>query len=180
MSLKGESEKLIVVGRICGVFGVKGWLKVYSFTEQQLQILEYKPWHLKQGDCLKRLDVIESRKHGKGLVVQLKGINDRDVAAEWVNAKILIDSGQLPELPEGEYYWADLKGLKVFDLSGVFLGDVIDIMQTGANDVLVLKEAHTEAGKKPAEVLIPYVMDQVIKKIDLKQQEIIVDWDVDY
>jgi len=177
---KGESEKLIVVGRICGVFGVKGWLKVYSFTEQQLQILEYKPWHLKMGEKLKQLDIIESRKHGKGIVVQLKGISDRDIAAEWVNAEILINSDQLPQLPEGEYYWADLKGLKVLDLAGVLLGEVIDIMQTGANDVLVLTEASTKADEKPQEVLIPYIMEQVIKKIDLELQQIIVDWDVDY
>ncbi len=180
MSLNSESEKLIVVGRLCGVFGVKGWLKVYSFTEQQLQILEYKPWHLRQGDCFQQFELIESRKHGKGIVVQLKGINSRDSAAEWVNAEILIDSEQLAKLPEGEFYWADLIGLKVLDLSGILLGIVTDFMQTGANDVLVLKGLSREQNKGSQEVLIPYIIDQVIKKIDLEQQEIIVDWDVNY
>ncbi|VAW74879.1 16S rRNA processing protein RimM [hydrothermal vent metagenome] len=180
MALDSESEKLIVVGRLCGVFGVKGWLKVYSFTEQQLQILEYKPWYLKRGDCLQQFDLIESRKHGKGIVVQLKGIHSRDIAAEWVNAEIMIDSEQLPKLPEGEFYWADLTGLKVLDLSGVLLGIVVDFMQTGANDVLVLKVPSSEQNEGSQEVLIPYLMDQVIKKVDLEQQEIIVDWDVNY
>jgi len=180
MSLKGGSENLIVVGRICGVFGVKGGLKVYSFTEQSLQILKYKPWYLKQGDTLKNFEIIESRKHGKGIVVQLKGIDDRDVAAEWVNAEIVIDSEQLPKLPEGEYYWAELKGLNVLDISGTFLGQVIDIMQTGANDVLVLQEPTGHADEDSKEILIPYIMDQVVKNIDLDQKEIIVDWDVNY
>ncbi len=180
MSLKGKLENLIVVGRICGVFGVKGWLKVYSFTEQPLQILKYKPWSLKQGSVLKHFEIIESRKHGKGIVVQLKGIDDRDVAAQWVNAKIYIDSDHLPKLPEGDYYWAELKGLNVLDVSGTLLGQVIDIMQTGANDVLVLQESINNIDENANEILIPYIMDQVIKSIDLDQKEIIVDWDVNY
>lgn len=176
-----ESKKLIVVGRLCGVFGVKGWLKVYSFTEQQMQILKYKPWYLRRGNQYQEVALIEGRKHGKGIVVQLQGINDRDQAAEWVNAEIAIEADQLPPLPDGEFYWAELQGLKVRDTSGTLLGEVIDIMQTGANDVLVLQEVTTQDGNKEArEVLIPYIVDQVVKKVDLEAGEIVVDWDPDY
>jgi len=175
-----EAKKLIVVGRICGVFGVKGWLKVYSFTEQQMQILKYKPWFLHRGDQYQKFDLIESRKHGKGIVVQLQGINDRDQAAEWVNAEIAIQADQLPALPEGEFYWAELQGLQVRDTSGTVLGEVVDIMQTGANDVLVLRQVSRQEDKETQEILIPYIVDQVVKKVDLEAREIVVDWDPDY
>ena len=185
----GTKDHLVVVGRICGVYGVKGWLKVYSFTEQQLQILEYQPWYLGHNKQYRKVTLVEGRKHGKGIVVQIQDIDDRDKAAEWVNATIAVRADCLPELPEGEYYQAQLQGLQVKDLSGQLLGIVTEVMSTGANDVLVLRTGDIpspgaskpdSSGKEPEEILVPYISEKVVKSIDLAQGEIIVDWDPDY
>ena len=174
-----DHSDLVVVGRICGVYGVAGWVKVYSYTDQQMQILKYKPWFLHQGDRYHEVVMLEGRKHAKGIIAHLKGIDDRDQAAELVNAEIAINSDQLPKLPKGEYYWADLKGLIVETESGDVLGEVTDIFQTGANDVLVVKpEKNKEQDSE--DILIPYIEEQVIKLVDLEQNKMIVDWDPDY
>lgn len=168
-----ESETdFVIVGKITSSFGIRGWVKVHSFTEPLTNILDYTPWYLKQGDQWLVYQVQEGRIHGKGLVAHLKGIDDRNQADLLRGQEIAIHREQLPEPETGEYYWIDLVGCQVQNLEGEDLGAVAEMMETGANDVLVVR------GER--ERLIPYVMDEIVKDVDLQQKLIRVDWPADF
>ncbi len=168
-----STQQHIVVGEISGVFGIKGWVKVYSFTEPRENILNYSPWLLKKGHELKTVEVIDGSLQGKAVVASLSGITDRDMAAKLGGYEILIDESLLPEPAEGEYYWRDLIGLKVQTEQGLSLGVVDYLLETGANDVLVVKEDDKER-------LIPFLQGQFVKSIDLGANLMIVDWDPEF
>jgi 16S rRNA processing protein RimM len=165
-------DDLIVMGRISGLFGVRGWLKIYSHTSPREGIVRYKDWYLKTGDGWKHYKLIGGRSQGKGVVAQLQGIDDRDLAVTLVNADIAVKREQLPVLDPGEYYWTDLQGLRVVNLEGVELGIVSHLFETGANDVVVVQ------GER--ERLIPYTTGEAIREVDLEQGRLIVDWDPDF
>ncbi len=164
---------LIHLGKISGVHGVKGWLKVYSYTRPAEGILEYPQWLIsKAGKEPEMISIADGRKQGRGLLVKLTGIDSRTEAEQLIGYDIHINRSELPAASEGEYYWVDLIGLAVQTDQGVSLGKVIQIMETGANDVLVV------SGER--ERLIPYVHDHYIKSVDLGKGMITVDWDVDF
>jgi len=168
-----SAQQYIVVGEISGVFGVKGWVKVYSFTEPRENILNYSPWVLKKGDDRKTVEVLDGGLQGKAVVACLSGITDRDMAASLSGYEILIDDSLLPEPEPGEYYWRDLIGLKVKTEQGVALGVVDYLLETGANDVLVIKDGDKER-------LIPFLQGQFVKSINLESGLMIVDWDPEF
>jgi len=168
-----STQQHIVVGEISGVFGVKGWVKVYSFTDPRENILNYSPWLLRKGGELKVVEVVSGSLQGKAVVACLATITDRDMAASLGGYEILIDESMLPEPEEGEYYWRDLIGLKVETAQGVCLGIVDYLLETGANDVLVVKEGDKER-------LIPFLQGQFVKHIDLESGLMIVDWDPEF
>ncbi|MFD2164722.1 ribosome maturation factor RimM [Thalassotalea euphylliae] len=169
------SEK-ILLGKVGAVYGIKGWVKIHTFTEDPQAIFDYSPWSLKLGGKEQAVDIVDWRKHNNGLIAKLAGIDDRDQAQRFVGAEIHVDAALLPDLPEGEFYWRDLMGMQVVTDKGYDLGQVTDIMETGANDVLVVKANRNDGfGKK--ERLIPYVFDQVILSVDGKTKQICVDWD---
>lgn len=170
----------IIIGQISGVFGVHGWVKVFSHTEPRNNILEYTPWLIKRKEGWQSVSFLKGRKQGKTIVAQLKGIDDPDKAHALIGCDIAIDERQLKKLAEDDFYWRDLQGLKVIDLNGISLGKVASMMATGANDVIVVKpETNSEKTKKVNEILIPYI-DSVVKNIDLEQGLIKVDWDEDF
>lgn len=162
----------IVLGRVTGLFGVKGWVKVFSDTDPREGIVKYSPWLLKQGGDWRSIKVEAGQRQGKTVVAKLAGINDRDAAAALIGAEIAVPRDRLPPAAPGEVYWADLEGLAVRTESGIELGMVSHLIETGANDVLVVK------GDR--ERLIPFVREQVIRNIDLDQGVLIVDWDPDF
>lgn len=168
------TDDMVKLGRISGVFGVKGWLKVHSDTEPRENILNYSPWYLSIGGQWQLRKVLAGRIHGKGLVVQLEGCDDRDLAATLVRTEIAITREQLPEANPGEFYWQDLIGLQVSTLNAVELGKVTSLMETGANDVLVVK---AEDGQ---ERLVPFIRDSVVTDINLEAGTMTVDWDPDF
>lgn len=162
-------EPRVIVGQIAGVFGVQGWVKVQSYTQPPENILTYRPWWVKLHGEWRVAPVGAARSHGKGIVARLEGHDDRDQARALVGAPIGISRTQLPPPAPGEYYWADLVGLRVVNREGVSLGTVDHLFATGANDVLVVK------GER--ERLIPFIKDQVILEIDLERGVLTVDWD---
>lgn len=172
MSTGGVDSRWLLVGRISGVFGVKGWIKVYSYTEPRDNIVNYPLWHLKRGGEWQPVKLEAGRKHGKAVVAKLEGIDDRDAALALREVDIAINRDELEQLGPDEYYWADLIGLRVVTLQGMELGRVERLMETGANDVLVV------VGDR--ERLIPYIRGQVIESIDLEAGEIRVDWDPEF
>jgi 16S rRNA processing protein RimM len=171
-----EESGMIVLGRVSGLFGVKGWIKVHSDTEPRDNILNYSPWYLRRQDGWQPCEVIAGRPHGKGIVAQLANCPDRDAAAELIGSTIAIRHDQLPAAGEDEYYWSDLRGLKVITIQGVELGRVVNLMETGANDVLVVREA----GEQGRERLIPFIRHQVIQEVDLENGQLTVDWDPEF
>lgn len=162
----------VFLGKINGLYGIHGWVKVFSYTDPLTNIFNYSTWQLCQQGRWQTVTVYEGQVQGKGLIARLAGCHTRDEAACFLGAEIAVDRAQLPPLMEGEYYWADLLGLKVFNQQGVFLGEVDYLLETGANDVLVLKGE--------SERLIPFVLEHVILAVDLTQKILQVDWDEDF
>ena len=163
---------LVLVGRISGLYGVRGWLKIFSYTEPRENIVGYSPWQLNKDGQWQTVNVESGRTHGKGVVVKLIGYDDRDRAALLIGCDIAVTREQLGEPEAGEYYWADLEGLKVITLEGVELGVVDHLFETGANDVVVVR------GER--EHLLPFVRGEVIRNIDLQRRVMEVDWDPDF
>ncbi|MGB2741546.1 MAG: ribosome maturation factor RimM [Cognaticolwellia sp.] len=168
--------KEVILGKVGAVYGIKGWLKIHSFTDDHEAILDYFPWSLKLGNKIQSVEITDWRKHNNGLVVKVAGIDDRDVAQKLVGSEIFVSEDALSDLPEGEFYWRDLIGMTVVTDKGYDLGQVSDIMETGANDVLVVK-ANLKDGFGKKERLIPYLMDQVILSVSAEDKQICVDWD---
>ena len=161
----------VVLGQISGLFGVKGWVKIHSYTEPREAILDYVDWHIGREGHWKSAELAEGKRHGKTVIARLAGIDDRDDAAELVNALISVPRSKMPATAEGEYYWSDLEGLKVVRQDGKLLGQVAHLLETGANDVLVVRGDQ--------EVLIPYIAGQVIEDVDLAEGVIRVNWEWD-
>jgi len=165
-------SEMIVVGKIAGVFGVQGWCKIFSHTSPRKNILQYSPWYLKRAGEWQPVKLLKGRPQGKSIVAQLEGVNDRDAAEALRETVIAIKPSQLPELANDEYYWSDLIGLDVATVKGEPLGKVTDMMETGANDVLIVN------GDK--ERLIPFLQKDVVTEVDLKAGQLTVDWDPEF
>ncbi|WP_404851488.1 ribosome maturation factor RimM [Colwellia sp. RSH04] len=171
-----SKEQQIILGKVGAVYGIKGWLRIHSFTDDPDAILDYFPWSLKLGNNTQTVDVTDWRKHNKGLIVKVAGIDDRDIAQKLVSSEIFVNESALPELPEGDYYWRDLIGMKVVTSNGYDLGVVSELLETGANDVLVVK-ANLNDGFGKKERLIPYTLGQAVESVNAENKQICVDWD---
>jgi 16S rRNA processing protein RimM len=167
-----SEQKQITVGKVSGAFGVKGWIKVFSFTNPRENILNYSPWLLKKGSESKTVKLIDGKLQGKTVVVQLDGFVGRDRAEVLLGWDILISQDQLPATGAGEYYWSELIGLQVKNLQGVHLGVVDSLLETGANDVLIIQGDRERA--------IPFIQGRIVLEIDLNQGSMIVDWDSEF
>jgi 16S rRNA processing protein RimM len=165
-------ESPIVMGRIAGPYGIRGWVHVVSFTSPPENLLEYRPWYLARDRSWQVTDIVEARRHGKGLVAKLPDCDDRDAAALLKGTHVGVQREQLPRPGKDEYYWHDLVGLRVRTAQGMELGSVDHLIETGANDVLVVR------GER--ERLIPFIRGQVVLSIDLAAGEIQVDWDPEF
>jgi len=172
------AEEQIVVGRITAPHGIKGWVKVFSYTDPIEGILDYSPWYLVKGDRRQRLVVESGRRQGRSLIVLPEGCTDRDQAALLVGWEIRVDKRLLPALAAGEYYWHQLEGLTVINTEGEILGTVDHLLETGGKDVLVVKPG--PASMDDRERLVPYVEDRVVREVDLDEGRILVDWGSDF
>lgn len=170
-----DSEEFVPVGKISGAFGVKGWVKVFSYTEPRTNILQYSPIYLARHNEWIEVKVSGGHMQGKGVVMGLQNVTDRDQVQPLIGSELAIKKEQLEPAQEDEFYWSDLIGLDVVNLKGEALGQVDHLMETGANDVLVVKP-----GNGQDERLIPFVVEEVIKAVDLDKQLIQVDWELDY
>jgi len=167
---KQARAQMLALGRVLGLYGVRGWVKIFSETEPLENILTYQPWYLGASCTPRRL--AGGRRQGKGLVVRLEHCEDRDQAAALVGQEIAVRRDQLPPVRADEFYWADLEGMSVETSDGVALGRVDYLFATAANDVLVVR------GDR--ERLLPFVWDQVVRDVDLELGRIRVDWDPDF
>lgn len=171
-------SNLIDVGRITSVFGIKGWVKIHSDTEPPENIASYSPWWLKTKHGVKAVEVDEFQPHGKGFIAHLKGVDDRTQAEAYAKVTISVERDQLPALADDEYYWHQLEGLAVYSIfegGEILLGQVSHLLETGANDVLVIKPGADCVDDR--ERLVPYVPGQFVARIDLDAGKMWVDWD---
>lgn len=172
------ADPFLVVGRFLGPHGIKGWLKVHSYTQPMENLGRYKPLWLQQGDQWVRIDRIDVKRQGKGLLAKLPGCDDPETARTYSGLELGIQPSQRPRLPAGDYYWSDLEGLRVVTLAGEWLGVVDHLIETGSNDVLVVEPA--ECSLDSRQRLIPYLPDQVVVDVNLSERQMTVDWDSDF
>jgi 16S rRNA processing protein RimM len=173
-----EKESGVLMGRIAGPYGVKGWLRIHSYAEPPENIFTYGEWSLRERGnplAVRAATPLDGKKHGKGLVARIAGIDDRDKAEALKGLGIYVARSRLPKLDDGNYYWADLEGLRVENLQEVFLGHVDHMMEAGAADVMVV--CGEDGGKRRC--LIPFIKGDVVLKVDLDSKLITVDWEDD-
>lgn len=164
-----RSDEHVVVGKIGAPYGIKGWVKVHSFTESQGDVFSYSPWMLENGHNQHEVSVTDGKVHGKGLVAKLEGYDTPEQVRVLTGSLIHVEQAQLPTLKEGEYYWKDLEGLTVINQDGKDLGKVLYVLETGSNDVLIVKHSKEHA--------IPYLPGTVVLSVDLTQRIMRVNWE---
>jgi len=167
------TTRRILLGRIHGAFGVRGELKLESFTEPAAAIFRYQPWILRDAQGREReLAGASGRETHKGLVAVFPGVGDRDAADALRGSELWVPRSALPPPSAGEYYWVDLEGLRVVNLEGADFGTVSHLFATGANDVLVAR------GER--ERMIPFLEPDYIRAVDFQAGVVTVDWDADF
>ncbi len=159
------------MGRVSAPHGVKGWIKVQPFTQEIDGLLGYPQWWLGRDGEWRQHRIAEAAVHGALVLARVEGCTDREAAVALKGAEVAIPRCLLPENREGEYYWSDLLGMEVVNRRGEHLGRVAKVLETGANNVLVLE------GEQ--ELLVPFV-DSVILNVDLAGGRLSVDWELDY
>lgn len=172
MPQSSSDQSMLTLGKISGVFGVKGWVKIFSHTAPLQEIIRYSPLYMKKRQEWKVVTITDGHKQGKGVVAQLEGINDRDQAFTLIGMKLGIQRKQLSNLADDDYYWTDLEGLSVVTTDDVLLGEIAWLFATGSNDVMVVK------GEQ--EHLIPWILDDIVKVVDLEGAQVRVKWDADF
>lgn len=169
-----ESGRRVLIGRIVGVYGVQGWLKIESWAEPRMKIFDYQPWLLStESGSETQIVGAKGRQQGKGMVAQLPGIDDREQAAALIGMDIHVAREQLPPPGKDEYYWVDLEGLEVVTTEDVPLGRVSHLFATGANDVVVVRDGARER-------LIPFIQGSYVRSVDMSAKRMVVDWDPEF
>jgi 16S rRNA processing protein RimM len=170
-AVAGDTQRVVVLGRVSGAFGVAGWVKVQSYTDPPANILKYKSWQLRTRSGWQPVEVLEGRMTNKGVQARLDGVAGRDAAAELRGIEIGVWRSELPELATGEYYWEDLLELEAFTLKGESLGRVDHFSETPAHALMIVK------GER--EHWIPLAKGR-IKSVDTTERRLVVDWELDW
>lgn len=169
----------VVIGKIGSAYGIRGWIKIFSSTKNILSIFDYQPWLIHRVNKWQCLELESWKRSRQNLIIKVKGISSRDDIRLLTHCEIIIESWQLPSLAENDYYWKDLIGCQVATVTGYELGKVIDMMETGSNDVMIIKSNLKDAfGIK--ERLIPFLHKQVVKKVNFNARMIEVEWDPNF
>ena len=165
-------KSLISIGKFGATYGVRGWIKVHTYTEYGANILNYSPWLVLENESgnITTIHIVDGKQHGDGIIVKIEGYDAPETVRIFTDKTIAITRDQLPKLKKDEYYWSDLEGMTVINQRGEQLGKVIYLIETGANDVLVVKGE--------TEIAIPYLPGKVITSIDPDKREIHVDWEL--
>lgn len=170
-----ESSQIIVIGELGAPYGVKGQIKLFSSTNPIEAIKEYTPWLIESGTTYIPFQFDSIKQHNQHFVVKPTNYSDPESVRSLTGKKIGVPRERLPELKPEQYYWSDLEGLTVIDMQNKVIGTVSYLMNTGANDILVVNQEN-----KKSRTLIPFIRPDVIRNVDLGSKTIQVDWDVDY
>lgn len=169
---RAPADELILMGRVVGAYGVRGWIKVQPYTESVDGLCEYSAWWVGSAGAMQEMKVVEAVQHGATVVARLDGMDDRDVAARLKGSDVAVPRSAMPPPAEDEYYWVDLIGLEVVNEQGERLGELESHFSNGAQDVMRVRDGDRER-------LIPYV-DAVVREVDLPGRRIVVDWGLDW
>ena len=180
--IEPSDKGMLVVGKSTGCYGVKGWVKIHSFTEPKENFLRFGQWMLRRRGVVEPVEFDDGRAQGKGLVAHIPGVDDRTQAESLRGLEVLVQADSLPQLEAGDYYWSQLQGLQVWCRDAgtpgsgekVLLGTVDYLIETGANDVLVVKPSPGSIDEQ--ERLLPYLPGEVVTRVDLEEAVIEVDW----
>ena len=167
---------MVVMGRIAGAFGIKGWVKIQTFTQSLDSLIGYPTWWLSGAEVngsggWQESKVEEAAVHGRLVIAKLSGIDDRTAAELLRGREVAVPRSELPANQPGEYYWAELIGLSVTNLQGVPLGRIGKLLETAAQQVLLVE------GER--ERLIPFI-ESVVVSVDVAGGSLVVDWDADF
>lgn len=187
MELNFEAVELpadaVEVGRILGPWGIKGWFKVLAYSADPQAVFGSKRWLLEPAlknkspfEGTVKLNIIESKQHADAVVARAEGVSSPESAFELRGARIFVPRASFPSTALDEYYWVDLMGASVFNRDAVSLGEIVDLISTGAQTVLVI--SRLEQGKT-VQTMIPFV-NAYVDAVDLKQKRVLVDWGLDY
>ncbi len=171
-NLELASAEWVIVGRFCRPHGIKGFIRVLSFTEPRDNLLNFPTWYIKKDRVWQPIERLNDELTHKYIITQVKGYIEREDVAALTNCEIGVPRDHLPELEKNEHYWHELQGMQVVHKNGTQLGAVTEIMMTGSNDVLVVEGEHR--------YLIPYLPDEVILAVNTQTRTITVDWDLDF
>ena len=180
--MSGQLAERVVVGRIGAAHGVKGWVKIHSYTEPAGNLFDYQPLVMgRGGDRWEAIEIDQWRDQGKALVAHIRGCDDRDAAMLLAGRELACDAGRLPTLGEGDYYWSELEGMGVYARQGIdelLLGRIDHLMATGANDVMVVRP--TEHSIDGRERLVPWLPERFVLEVDRSARRVLVDWDPEF
>ena len=168
-----DNQRRILLGRIVGAFGIRGQIKIESWTEPREAIFRYQPWILVDAAGGEReFTGARGKQSGKHLVADFPGVDDRNVVEAMRGTDIYVLRSALPPPKAGEFYWIDLEGFRVVTVDGVDFGTVSHLFSTGANDVLSIR------GDR--ERMVPFVEPDFVKSVDFEGRLITVDWDPEF
>jgi 16S rRNA processing protein RimM len=167
-----KQEDWIIIGRFGRPHGIKGLVTINSFTEPRDNILSYSNWHAFINQSWQPVKILSAQIYNKTIVAQIEGYPEREIVARLTNIDIAVHGDQLASLEPGEYYWHQLVGMNVINREGQAFGEVIEVMATGSNDVLVVQGERRH--------LIPYIPGTFIIDINNNNKIITVDWDMDF
>ena len=166
------------MGRIAAPYGIRGWFKLVSHTQPRENILQYRSFVGSLNGSLLALVMDDAKPHGKGLIAHIRGFDTPEDIRLLTGVELMVPLSELPALEDDDYYWHQLTGLNVINQSGAVLGRIDGLLETGANDVLVVKPCENSVDQHQR--LIPWLPDQVILKVDLAAGQVLVDWETDY
>lgn len=177
-----DAATVVPVGTVGRAHGVRGWVRIRSDMEPAEELLRHDPWLVERAGGWRAVGVLSARPQGNSLVAHLEGIEDRGAASDLTGARLGLPRGALPQLDDGQYYWADLIGLEVFDEAGESLGAVREMIETGANDVMVIRppgQASARGRRRFASAedrIVPFLVGGVVREVDLEAGCIRVSW----
>ena len=178
MSDSEPADRKIVLGKVGRVHGVSGWVRLHSYTAPAENILDYPLLRTELDGELRTLQIVASRRQPKGLLVHFGGYDSPEVSKALTGREVWVSSSELPDLESGTFYWHELIGLEVTNLQGELLGAVSGLLETGANDVLVVQPNERSCDQR--ERLIPFLTGLVVKQVSVSDVSLVIDWDIDY
>jgi 16S rRNA processing protein RimM len=167
-----DHERIVVLGRLVGSFGVAGWVKVSSYTDPVDNVLDYPVWRVGGPGAWQPYRVEEGKVTAKGVLARLDGVDSREQAQEMNGALLGVLRSELPAASPGEYYWSDLEGLEAVTPAGEVLGRVNHFRTTPAHPLIVITGGERQH-------LVPFVRERILS-VDLAAGRVVLDWGSDW